>query len=184
MTNKDKDIVANLWSEPHNQFALKLAGLSLPKQSKLLRVSNAFGQQVKFCLTDENVLNDRGQRILVNGIDLDRFRKNPVLYYNHNYQNIPIGKWTNIGIVNGMLVGTPIFDEKDSFAKIVKQKIDDGFLNACSIGIMVLETSKEEKMMLAGQTSPTITKSELFEVSIVDLPANKNSVRIITNPKI
>jgi hypothetical protein len=45
-----------------------------------------------------------------------------------------------------------------------------------SVGIDIIEMSEDAEMVVAGQTSPTITKSKLFEVSVVDIGANDEAI--------
>ena len=52
-----------------------------------------------------------------------------------------------------------------------------------SIGIDVLELSEEPEHLVAGQTAPTITKSKIFETSIVDIGANDNAIVMRHNGK-
>lgn len=50
-----------------------------------------------FVLHDESV-NTYGFRMLTSGVNLDEFRKNPVMLLNHNDYSLPIGRWENIRI--------------------------------------------------------------------------------------
>ncbi|GAB4129563.1 MAG: hypothetical protein Fur0027_14490 [Raineya sp.] len=132
---------------------------------------------MELTLSDES-LNRYGTRILTKGLSLGNFLKNPVMFYNHDRSRLPIGKWENVKKVDGKLVATPTFDIGDEFAKEVKRKFEDGYLNSASIGILVLGTSNEPELMLQGQSLPTITKCELLEASVVDVPANANAVKL------
>lgn len=160
---------------PHNQKAdemLAFFGMTSPKLVTL----SANGEAV-FCLSDES-LNSYGYRVLTKGIDLSRFLKNPIMFYNHASDKGVIGKWKDVRIENGKLLGVPIFDTNDNFAKTIKSKVLQGFISACSIGFRVLAISEDKKDMVSGQKYPTITKSELYEVSLVDIPSNANAVKL------
>ena len=128
-------------------------------------------------LSDES-LNRYSTRILTKGLGIGNFLKNPVMFYNHDRNRLPIGKWENVKKADGKLVAMPTFDVGDEFAKEVKRKFEEGYLNSASIGILVLGTSNDPELMLQGQSLPTITKCELLEVSIVDVPANANAVKL------
>jgi HK97 family phage prohead protease len=128
-------------------------------------------------LSDET-LNRYGYRVLTRGIQLEAFLRNPVMFYNHNRSTLPIGRWENIRRDDGKLIATPVFDTADAFALQIKRKFEDGFINAASIGLSVVATSNEQAAMLPGQKWPTVTKCELFEVSIVDIPANANAIKL------
>ena len=45
-----------------------------------------------------------------------------------------------------------------------------------SAGLDILETSEDAELLVQGQTCPTITKSKLFEVSLVDVGANDDAI--------
>lgn len=142
--------------------------------------------QRSFILSDENI-NERGFRVLTSGIDLERFEKNPVMLWMHRRdggyeanQVLPIGKWDNIRIEDNKLMADPVFDENDTFAKLIKSKVDSGFVKGASIGIRAIELSDDPKLAQKGQTRATITKCELYEASVVDIPANKNTVQLFS----
>ena len=47
-----------------------------------------------------------------------------------------------------------------------------------SVGIDILELSDDPKYLELGQTSPTVTKSKLYEVSCVDIGANDDAITL------
>ena len=53
-----------------------------------------------------------------------------------------------------------------------------------SAGIEIKEVSVEPSMLVPGQTRPTITKSKLVEVSIVDIGANDDALRLMKGGKV
>lgn len=139
-----------------------------------------------FCLSDESI-NDRGSRILTAGINLDRFKKNPIMLWMHRRddgwdfsQVLPIGKWENVRVENNKLLADPVFDDNDKFAQLIKSKVENDLIKGCSIGINPIEFSDDPKLLEKGQTRHTVTKSELYEASIVDMPSNKNTVRLFS----
>lgn len=133
-------------------------------------------------------LNCYGGRVLTSGGILTQFEKNPVLLYMHRRgfdgKTMPIGCIENMRIDGDKLIGTPVFDEKDEFARQIGQKWEDGFLRMFSAGIEIIETSSEASLMLPGQTRPTITKWKLEEVSIVDIGGNDEALRLSYQGKI
>lgn len=139
----------------------------------------------RLVLSDEN-LNSYGFYTITAGIDLGRFQKNPIMLYNHHRtymgqtnEMLPVGRWENLRIDNGILSGEAVFDEKDPFAVKIKDKVESGFLKGCSIGIRVIETSEDRALLKPGQTRPTVTRCELMEVSIVDIPSNPNASDVV-----
>ena len=129
-----------------------------------------------------NGLNSYGSRVLTEGLSTEQYEKNPVLLWMHRRcfdgATLPIGRMENLHREGDKLIGTPVFDEKDGFALQIKQKWEAGFLKMASAGIEIVETSDDPLLLLAGQTRPTITKSKLVEVSIVDIGANDDALQL------
>lgn len=129
-----------------------------------------------------NGLNSYGSRVLTEGLSTEQYEKNPVLLWMHRRcfdgDTMPIGRMENLHREGDKLIGTPVFDEKDEFALQIKQKWEAGFLKMASAGIEIVETSEDPLLLLAGQTRPTITKSKLVEVSIVDIGANDDALQL------
>lgn len=138
-----------------------------------------------FICSDESV-NSYGFRVLTSGIQLKNFKSNPVGFFNHNtgdsfwstdptYRG-PVIRWEDITIDGKELKGSPVFDVNDPIGKALSDKVENDFIRAASIGFRIIETSNDPALMEKGQTRPTITKCELMEISVVDIPANKNSL--------
>lgn len=132
-----------------------------------------------FTITDESV-NRYGWRLLVAGIDLTGFIKNPVCCVQHATFMIPVGKWKNLRIEGQELKGTVEFDRNDDEAVKLYWKYTDGYMNAVSLNVLPVEESEESKNLIQGQTRPTLTKSELLEISLVTVPGQKNAVKLST----
>lgn len=128
-----------------------------------------------FVLHDDSV-NTYGYRMLTEGVNLEVFKKNPVMLLNHEDWSLPIGRWDNIRIENNKVVAEPIFDMEDETARKVATKVKSGFLRAASVGAWVDETSSDEIYMLDGQKGPTVTKWTLREASICTIGANHNAL--------
>lgn len=136
-----------------------------------------------FVVSDESV-NKYGFRVLTNGIDTSQFEQNPVMYYMHrrNIENPTggevIGRWENIRVKNGKLLADAVFDESEPLGKKIAGKVKNGFIKMASIGIERKETSAKPTLLLDGQTKPTVTKSLLQEISIVDQGGNNNALKL------
>lgn len=133
-------------------------------------------------ISSESV-NCYGFRVLTAGIDITQYQRNPVLLWMHcrpwrgtNDEVMPLGRMENLRIEGGNLIGTPVFDETDEFARKVKAKWDAGFLKMVSAGLRVVEESTDPSVVMQGQTSATVTKCKLIEVSIVDIGANDDAL--------
>ena len=123
-------------------------------------------------------LNCYGTRVLTNGIILEQYRKNPILLYMHTRsERLPIGTITNIRIDGDVLYGTPQIDGDTEEEKIIAQKWERGTLRMLSAGLEIIEISDDPSLLVPGQTRPTITKSKLNEVSIVDIGANDDALQ-------
>lgn len=123
-----------------------------------------------FIVSDESV-NSYGFRILTAGINTEHFIKNPVMFYIHERKSGIIGRWENIRIEDGKLLADAVFDESDPVGKRVKEQVESGFLRSASIGI-------ENPVKEAVNGIDTVTRCELKEISIVDMPSNMNAVKL------
>lgn len=135
--------------------------------------------EIPFIICDNSV-NRYSWRLLVEGIDLSGFIKNPVCCYQHDTYSVAVGKWKDLKIVGEQLKGTVEFDRNDEESVRLYWKYKDGFMSAVSLNIIPLETSEDKKLLLPGQKYPTVTKSELLEISLVTIPGQKNAVKLST----
>jgi hypothetical protein len=117
-------------------------------------------------------LNSYGTWLPVAGAMLEKFKANPVMFYNHKtYSMLPIGRWDNIRVENGQIVADPVFDTDEESQKI-KAKWESGSVRGASIAADVIETSSDPKWLKPGQIRETITRYEIYEASLTPLPAN------------
>lgn len=137
-----------------------------------------------FLFSDETV-NSYGTRVLTGGIRLIDFEKNPIVLWNHTRawsdkedQVLPIGKVVKLWVDGGKLYGDIEFDQKDPFAQKIEAKVEQKIINACSISVSVITTSEDASVVVQGQTRPTVMECSLREVSVVDIPSNKNCIRL------
>ncbi len=119
----------------------------------------------KFILSD-NSKNSYGFSLDMEKLDIERFKSNPVMLYNH--WNL-IGKWKNIELKDGQLTGEPEFmtDPEEKDALRVKKRVEKGFLKGASLGIRIIDSSNKDKVV-----------AEVMEASIVDIPSNKNALAL------
>lgn len=125
-------------------------------------------------LTNDS-LNGFGYRVLTAGVDLSLYEKNPVILYMHERGKV-IGYMKGIEVRDGEITGVPVFDEVTELSKQCKEQWEKGSLRMVSIGFDVLEVSTDKELLVDGQTRPTVTKSRIFEVSIVDIGANGDAI--------
>lgn len=125
-------------------------------------------------ITNES-LNDYGTRVLTSGVDISQYQRNPVLLYMHRRGEV-IGCVRDIRAEAGEIIGELEFDEATELSSRIKRQFEFGSLRMVSAGLDILETSGDPSLMLPGQTCDTVTRSRLFEVSVVDIGANDDAL--------
>lgn len=126
-------------------------------------------------------VNSYGSRVKTDGIDYSQYEKNPILLFMHRRgrkEDMPIGIMTNLRVENSILYGTPKFDDDTEDERNISKKWERGTLRMLSAGLDVLEWSEDPAMLVAGQTRPTVTKSKLIEVSVVDIGSNDDALQV------
>lgn len=125
---------------------------------------------IKFIVSDET-LNSHGFIVLTDGINTAKFERNPIMLYMHERENGVIGRWENVHKEGTQLIAEAVFDDSTELGAKVKKQVENGFLRSASIGIdnMIYEERDGVK---------TVTQCDLFEISIVDMPANENAVKL------
>lgn len=132
-----------------------------------------------------STLNRNGFRVLTSGIEIEQYKRNPVLLWMHHrpYRGtkdevLPLGRIENLHFDGDNLIGTPIFDLTDDFTRSVSAKWESGTLNMVSVGLTILELSNDPKDLLPGQRYETLIRCRLDEVSVVDIAANDDAVKL------
>lgn len=128
----------------------------------------------KFTINDESTENSYGFRVLTSGISLERFNDNPICLKDHrNDTKSVLGVWQNLEKDGKLLKGEVKFDTQDEEGKEVQRKVENGTIRGCSMGLRF----KPEDLIYSGN-EVVLTKCELFEVSIVAIPSNANSITL------
>lgn len=137
---------------------------------------------MKEVIISTEAVNSYGSRVLTGGIDLSQYERNPVLLWMHRRSwepgAMPIGRVENLRVEDGKLIGTPVFDQNDDFAKQIESKWENGFLRMASAGLEPIETTPDPGLVLPGQTRETVTRCKLVEVSIVDIGGNDEALQL------
>lgn len=124
---------------------------------------------------NDGTKNSYGFRVATAGINLERFKKNPVMLNSHfNHTDAVIGKWDDIRVEDGKLSAVPVFDDQDDEALKIKGKVERGFINGASMGI---KFHRNDMKYLDGEL--VLETSELYEASIVAVPSNQNAIQLI-----
>jgi HK97 family phage prohead protease len=105
---------------------------------------------------------------------LDRFKRNPVFLYSHDYHAPPIGKVTSVAPDAEGLIARVQFDPDDGLAQQVQRKYQQGYMQAVSVGFEPLEVER------ARNGGPTrIVAAELLEISAVAVPADPDALAML-----
>lgn len=127
-----------------------------------------------FVLSDESI-NTYGFRVKTKGLNLSRFKANPVMLADHfNSLNSVLGRWGNIRIEDDNLKADAEFDEADPEAAKVKGKVDRGFVKGASIGLLF------EPSALKKQPDGVwdLEAAEILEASICAVPSNGAALKL------
>lgn len=117
---------------------------------------------------------DRDKDVIsADGWELDNFRKNPVAPWAHDSRGLPVGRWEDVGPVDGKLMGTLEFApaEVHPFAETVYQLYRHGFLKAVSVGFRPIKWSRNEE-----RGGIDFDQQELLETSPVPIPAHPQAL--------
>ena len=120
-------------------------------------------------------LNSYGFRVLTSGIDVEQYKRNPVLLYMHERGNV-VGYVKDPEVENDEVTGELMFDCASEQSERCQKQFEFGSLRMVSAGLEIIETSEDPAVLVAGQTRATITKSRLFEVSVADVGANDDAI--------
>jgi len=143
-------------------------------------------REVEHVASDETV--DRmGDVIRVKGWQLDSFKQNPVVLWDHKSGDPPIGTavqvWKDLSGEESFLgIRSRFFDAaKYEFADLIARMVMDGDLQAGSVGFLPLATTRPETQeartkLGLGPWGVLYDKAELLEWSIVTVPANPGAL--------
>lgn len=114
---------------------------------------------------------DRGREIIFKDAwNLKNFKKAPIILFNHD-KNKPIGKATAIKATeDGLWIRAEISKSKDMEISRIRDLVEEGILNAFSVGFNAADEEQDELGNII------IKSAELYEVSIVTLPMNQDSL--------
>jgi HK97 family phage prohead protease len=129
----------------------------------------------EFIVTKDIVDRD-SERVLPSGANLENFKKNPIMFYNHMRWDGGIGTWDNIKVSDGEISMFGYVSDSTEYSKEKLGLVQDGVIRTASMGFRPKKWSDDSKDKLAGQLGVTILEYEVIEVSITDVPANPDAV--------
>lgn len=129
--------------------------------------------RVKRFIGTSEVKDRDGEILVIDGMDFKNFKKNPIVLFSHQSRELPVGKVVKVEKdVNKKIVYFDIYFAKaNPFSETLLQLVDEEILKSTSLGFRVTDWEYDEK-----QQAFMLTKSEIFEISIVPVPANQDAV--------
>lgn len=122
-----------------------------------------------FGIASSAVEDRQGEVVSVDGWDLKNFKKAPRLLWAHDHHEPAIGKvtktWYEGTGKSKRLMFEAVFQDVTEKARAIAQLVKEGFINTFSVGFKPLEMEGN-----------VITKSELLEISVVNVPANPEAM--------
>ena len=114
---------------------------------------------------------DRGKEFVrTDAWDLENYKKVPMILFNHDPDK-PIGRMMEIRPTDkGLYLKAKISKSKNQMVSYVRDLIEEGILNAFSVGFDTVDEQKNSEGVLE------IKAAELYEVSVVTLPMNQDSL--------
>ena len=129
-------------------------------------------------LASSEKVDSFGDIVLQKGINLSRFKKNPIILYQHNADE-PIGKAVDIRLSEKGLVADIELAPEGVSERIdtIRGLLSAGILKAVSIGFTAedYEPIRDDDNQMTGYK---FIKSLLHEISIVSIPANDEALAI------
>lgn len=127
------------------------------------------------------VTPDRAADIVEQDWDLSAFQQNPIGPYNHNTWSFPVGRWMNVRVEAGMLMGdfvpTPVEGHQDAI--IVAGLLKAGTLRAASVGFIPSTVTERSKFPTAhayyAERGYVYGRPKLLECSIVNVPMHPDA---------
>jgi len=141
-----------------------------------------------------------GDVVIPEGVDVSNYKNNPVFLFAHDSHSFPIGKAVDFD--NFPIVGFVFADTEEG--KKAEYLVSNGYIKTVSIGFRIKECydkdgvyfgktfadlekdfpeiyKKFESDIAKGKIWRVITKSELFEVSLVPVPANPQATLVMAS---
>jgi HK97 family phage prohead protease len=137
----------------------------------------------RFIITTDTIDRD-GDVVLPKGLELDEYRRNPVLLWSHRFDMPPIGKCLDLGLAGDHVVWADFEFAEHEFAEQVFKLYSGGYLNACSIGFRTLQSGPPDSSIFmsrpqdASRCQRVIYRALLLEVSAVPIPANPDALMV------
>ncbi len=131
-----------------------------------------------FVMSDSSI-NVYGMRLMTSGYLMEEFAKNPIGYYGHDKADGVLLKWEDVRIEGDNVIGKPVINMAHPRAERCVSEIEGGFLNAASMGkLVILDAELEDNPEDANNPILRVTKWYNKECSLVDNPGNRNAMKV------
>ena len=152
------------------------------KEATTIEVDGVQKRVYPFVLTEEIVDRD-GDRVIISGLNLKNFEQNPVVFKNHDTKEDPIGNILKIDKKGKRVIGYVHFHGLNEDSLQMERYVEARVYNAGSIGFRVTKSERvrataEEREQYKFDVINNLTETELFEFSIVNIPANPNATQL------
>lgn len=127
------------------------------------------------CIGSEEIVDRDGDIIRIAGIDLSNYKKNPTVFWSHNYYEPPIGRAVKVWKDDKQLKFKIEFVRGEDYplAGTIYKMYKNGFLNSFSIGFRPDPQFSKFQEKRGGYD---FEKVELIEISAVGVPSNVRAV--------
>ena len=150
-----------------------------PRENRQMRLETSFvvekaaGDRRLSAIASTEAVDRVGDVILQSGWDLEPFRANPVILRQHDHSR-PVARAENVRVAGDELRMTIVFPPPGGSADADEtwNLVEAGVLRALSVGFMPLETRPRPN----SSGGLTIVRAELWEVSLVAVPANPEAL--------
>lgn len=109
--------------------------------------------------------------------ELDNFKRNPIILFNHGMDTLggtPVGKAMEVREgPDGLYLKVKMSNSQAPGIRMVRELVEERILKAFSVGFNPKQSDMVEQ---DGKSIRKISKAELFEVSIVGVPMNQDSL--------
>ena len=127
---------------------------------------------------------DRYADIVRQDFDLEAFSRNPVAPWNHDYSETPVGRWEDVRVNDGQLMGLLRFDESElnERGRLVAHQYREGFLSAVSVGFLPGSSTRRTALPdgdpAKADSGLVFQDNHLLEASPVTVPGNAGALLV------
>lgn len=167
---------------------------TLPKNCRYKRVGTVTtktdfvsGERADVSLVSVESVDRDKEVVLAGGMQLEVFRKNPIVTFAHKYDDLPVGSCQWIKTVPGGLLAKTVYSKKPEgwegnwFVDAVYSMIQEGVIRGKSVGFLPLKIRGVTSDEISAhpeweQASAVIEEASLIEYAIAPVPVNQDAL--------